>query len=131
MRNRAKCKKCDDVIESKFKHDLVTCKCGEISLDGGSDYHRCMARNWDNLLRIDDEDNIIIPKIIDKDPVASEEIPTLSIRDKVEMIKDLVKTLDNLPPHAMGAPITHYDYQSLLLVLSSILGDLLDICDCK
>ena len=39
-RNRAKCKKCQDVIESKHRHDFVTCKCGSISLDGGRDYMR-------------------------------------------------------------------------------------------
>lgn len=39
-RNRAKCKKCGDIIESKYRHDFVTCKCGAISVDGGEDYIR-------------------------------------------------------------------------------------------
>jgi len=38
IRNRAKCKKCGDVIESKYRHDFVTCTCGAISVDGGNDY---------------------------------------------------------------------------------------------
>ena len=38
--NRARCKACGDVIESKSRHDFVTCKCGSISLDGGRDYCR-------------------------------------------------------------------------------------------
>lgn len=40
MRNIAKCKKCGDVIESTSRHDYVTCKCGAISVDGGTDYIR-------------------------------------------------------------------------------------------
>lgn len=41
-RNRAQCKKCKDVIESRWTHEFVTCKCGSISVDGGSSYaKRC------------------------------------------------------------------------------------------
>ena len=40
IRNRAKCKKCADVIESKYRHDFVTCICGAISVDGGNDYFK-------------------------------------------------------------------------------------------
>jgi len=39
-RNRAKCKKCGDVIESEYRHDFVTCTCGAISVDGGKDYFK-------------------------------------------------------------------------------------------
>jgi hypothetical protein len=41
IRNRCKCAKCGDIIESKFRHDWVQCKCGAISTDGGTAYlHR-------------------------------------------------------------------------------------------
>lgn len=41
IRNRCKCKKCGDIIESKSVHDFVRCKCGACSTDGGLDYiHR-------------------------------------------------------------------------------------------
>jgi hypothetical protein len=40
-RNIARCRLCDDVIESKFTHDFVKCKCGAIFLDGGKSYIRC------------------------------------------------------------------------------------------
>jgi hypothetical protein len=36
--NKAKCKTCGDVIESKHVHDYVNCKCGAIAVDGGKDY---------------------------------------------------------------------------------------------
>lgn len=40
-RNRCKCNKCGDIIESKSVHDFVRCSCGACSTDGGLDYiHR-------------------------------------------------------------------------------------------
>lgn len=40
IHNRAMCRKCNDVIESKHRHDFVACKCGAIFVDGGHDYIR-------------------------------------------------------------------------------------------
>lgn len=40
IRNRAKCLKCGDIIESKYRHDFVNCKCGAIYVDGGHAYLR-------------------------------------------------------------------------------------------
>lgn len=40
MRNRAQCRKCKKIIESKHRHDFVGCDCGAIALDGGTDYVR-------------------------------------------------------------------------------------------
>lgn len=40
--NKARCKKCNDIIESRHRHDFVTCSCGALSVDGGKDYlKRC------------------------------------------------------------------------------------------
>lgn len=50
VRNSAKCRLCDDEVESKHVHDFVTCKCGEISVDGGHDYFKRSARDMNNLL---------------------------------------------------------------------------------
>jgi hypothetical protein len=35
--NKAQCRKCGDIIESKHRHDFVHCKCGAIFVDGGKD----------------------------------------------------------------------------------------------
>lgn len=41
IRNAARCKHCNTVIESKRVHDFVKCPCGKIFVDGGLDYcHR-------------------------------------------------------------------------------------------
>ncbi len=31
---------CGEIIESKYRHDFVECKCGKSFVDGGSDYSR-------------------------------------------------------------------------------------------
>jgi hypothetical protein len=42
LHNRAKCLKCEDIIESIHRHDFVSCSCGALSVDGGKDYlKRC------------------------------------------------------------------------------------------
>ena len=38
--NKVRCKKCNEVIESKHRHDFKSCKCGAIFIDGGTDYQR-------------------------------------------------------------------------------------------
>lgn len=43
IRNMARCKKCGDTIESKHRHDYVSCHCGRIAVDGGRAYIR---RAW-------------------------------------------------------------------------------------
>lgn len=39
-KNSVRCKKCNTVIESKHRNDLVFCPCGNIGVDGGRDYIR-------------------------------------------------------------------------------------------
>jgi len=52
MRNRAKCRLCGDVVESKFRHDFQSCSCGEIFVDGGQDYLRRGANHFENLIEV-------------------------------------------------------------------------------
>ena len=39
-KNKAKCRKCGDIVESKHVHDFVACGCGAIFVDGGNQYWR-------------------------------------------------------------------------------------------
>lgn len=43
--NKIKCKHCGDIIESKYHHDFVSCKCGTVSVDGGLEYLRRTFKN--------------------------------------------------------------------------------------
>lgn len=38
VKNKIKCKKCGDIIESITVHDYKKCKCGAIAVDGGTEY---------------------------------------------------------------------------------------------
>ena len=40
LRNRIRCKRCGDIIESKYTHDFQQCKCGACFVDGGLEYQR-------------------------------------------------------------------------------------------
>lgn len=58
--NRCQCRKCGDIIESKYRHDFVSCKCGAIFTDGGTSYIRRGAVDIDDIIDMseatDDED---------------------------------------------------------------------------
>ena len=40
IRNRIRCKKCGDIIESKYTHDFKECSCKSCFVDGGHEYLR-------------------------------------------------------------------------------------------
>lgn len=128
MRNRAKCKLCNEIIESFHSTDYVICKCGEIAVDGG-DALRCSAKDFENFLRIDDKNNEIPVKVQDKEQTEEkpqEQPPIISKKDILYTIEEMVKNIEKLPPQVMSDPISHYDFVSLLWLLSSYLR-----LDCK
>ena len=47
-RNAVRCLRCNDQIESKHRHDFVTCSCGNISVDGGLAYQRLAGKALDD-----------------------------------------------------------------------------------
>jgi hypothetical protein len=121
MKNRAKCKLCQSIIESFHSSDYVICKCGEIAVDGGSAL-KCSARDWKNFLRVDDEGNEIIIQIQETDNVKllyNGEKP--SKKELLDMLDEMIKGIDRLPEHAKSGFINHYDFVSSLLLLSEIL----------
>src|ERR1700760_3075851 len=105
MRNRAKCKLCQDIIESKDRCDFVWCKCGEIAVDGGRDYFKATARNFENFLRIgDDGDEIEViyqEKTKDLELVDPESslLPKerLSREQLLDMLESTLKSIESLP----------------------------------
>lgn len=122
MRNRAKCRQCQDIIESYHRHDYVTCKCGKISIDGGNDFFRVVAEDFNDVIRIDDEGNEIIVTV--KDNHESQQLenpaPNLTRKDLIDQLDLMRQEIERIPAHAMLNPITHTDYCALLLLLSAI-----------
>lgn len=49
--NKIRCRKCGDIIESKYRHDFKFCECGSIAVDGGKDYLRREGNyeDWEEL----------------------------------------------------------------------------------
>lgn len=120
MKNRAKCKKCESIIESFHPTDHVTCKCGEISVDGGLSM-RCAAVDWVNFVRVDDEGNEIVVTIKNTNEIETPKSPHILVKaDKIQMLDEMIASYDRLPPAAMGQPVTNYDLLSALLIVSSI-----------
>lgn len=54
-------------------------------------------------------------KIANKEEMA---LPTKE--ELLDMLSEMIKNYENLPPGALLTPITHYDHQSLLLLLSAL-----------
>lgn len=134
MKNRAKCKLCNTIIESFHSTDYVICKCDEIAVDGG-DALLCYAKDFSNFLRVDDEGNEIIVK--EKVPETTKSSTELSGRQgpylvneqkpptpRDELIKELegmIQTIENLPERALYQPVTQCELASVLMLLSAIL----------
>ena len=56
--NKAKCKKCGDIIESKEVNDYKRCTCGSIAIDGGQEYIKRVG-NKDDIIELAKFKNII------------------------------------------------------------------------
>lgn len=56
MRNRIRCIKCGNIIESKSRHDFVWCSCHSVAVDGGHDYQRICFDKIENVIRVLDDD---------------------------------------------------------------------------
>ena len=56
--NKAKCKECGDIIESKEANDFKRCICGSIAVDGGQEYIKRVG-NKDDIIELSKFENII------------------------------------------------------------------------
>ena len=62
LRNKIRCRKCNDIIESLSVHDFKSCKCGAVSVDGGHDYLRRVGNqeNWEELSEYETEESEVL-----------------------------------------------------------------------
>ena len=56
--NKAKCKKCGDIIESKEVNDFKRCICGSIAVDGGLEYIKRVG-NKEDVIELSKFENIV------------------------------------------------------------------------
>lgn len=49
---KIKCLLCGDIIELKYRHNLVSSKCESCYIDGGNDYYHFGGKDFDKILLI-------------------------------------------------------------------------------
>lgn len=56
IKNKIKCNKCGEVIESISVHDFKFCECGAVAVDGGHEYlRRCgNCEDWEECSEIEE-----------------------------------------------------------------------------
>jgi len=125
MRNRAKCKLCKSIVESLHMNDYVDCKCGEISVNGGDFTFGCSAKDWNNFLRIDDDDKEIPVTVMKPEEIGTEiaevssEPPTKD--ELLSMLDEMIASIDKLPDNAKYSSVNQYDLYTALLLISAIM----------
>ena len=55
--NKIKCKKCEDIIESKSINDYKRCSCGAVAVDGGTEYLKRIGNENDYIELSINKDN--------------------------------------------------------------------------
>lgn len=121
MRNRAKCKVCGEIIESFHEHDYIKCKCGEISISGGTVRYRAFANDWGNFVRVNDQDQEVAIKVVEngKELVENEPMP-LKPSETGLILDEMIASYEHLPQAAMLQPATNADILSILLLFRGI-----------
>jgi len=51
-RNAMHCLECDQIVESKHRHDFKECKCGNVFVDGGHEYLRWGIRDFSTVVSL-------------------------------------------------------------------------------
>lgn len=124
MRNRAKCKACNDIIESFTLNDYVTCKCGEIEIWGGNQQALCASKHWENFLRVDDLGNEIVPHVVKKEKeieLPNYASPGKEKDDLLKILEEQLESIEKMNEHALVIPINHADLHIYLTVILAIL----------
>ena len=124
MRNRAKCKLCNEIIESIKVNSWVQCKCGEVSISGGLTSYLVAVGHYENLLRIDDDGNEIAVKVeqAESKNAKEEAFGVKPGRDQLlQMLFDQIKNSEGLPPHVRSSFVTYLDLEAALWLIYAIL----------
>lgn len=97
--NKAKCKKCGDIIESKHIHNYVRCSCGSISVDGGRAYLKRGLLERDAIEEMSETVGEVILEI-GQDDGGLEVILKVEHGSKDDVATQAIKGMQNLIDHA-------------------------------
>lgn len=58
LANKIRCRRCGNIIESKYRHDFQWCPCGACAVDGGYDYLRRTGKrdDYEELSEVTDDE---------------------------------------------------------------------------
>lgn len=132
-RNRAKCLKCEDIIESFFVYDTVSCSCGEISISTGQgegNEKYLVYANLSNFVRIDDEGKDMPVSYREnkegdeKDANPTENNENVARENLLEILKNKIEIVSNLPNHVQQSFVTQLDFADALSVVYALIKQL-------
>ena len=58
--NKVQCAKCLDFLVSRRVHDFVSCRCGSVSIDGGTEYLRRIYQDERDFIELTTYEEAII-----------------------------------------------------------------------
>jgi hypothetical protein len=128
MRNRAKCKLCNSIIESLHRYDYVKCACGEIAISGGLYELETSAKDYDNFLRVDDMGREISVEYRDPHETITETPnppPLNTPRSLLNELKARLEADEKLPDQAHYMAVTHIDQRVYLTLVYHALDEIL------
>jgi len=85
---------------------------------------RCRAKSWSNFLRIDEngcEHKVRIEQDASEESKRAKACKLQEIKREIYHLRDSV---EKMPSTALAAPISHYDYLTVLLLLSSLVEEI-------
>jgi len=98
--NKARCKKCGIVVESRSVHDFQGCRCGNIFVDGGHDYLRRGAEDFSLFEELSEESGASLKgtymveyPVSLSDGLSDEVAVAKSIEDRLTTLERLVREL--------------------------------------
>lgn len=114
----AKCKLCQSILNPR-EGDYITCRCGEITLDGLKKAVVC-EKSIENYIEIDDNGNEIKEGSDKKESIESLYKKPCK-QDLFVMLDEMIDGIERLPTAGLYAPCTNQDLVSALILISACL----------
>lgn len=89
LKNKIRCKKCNDEIESKHVHDFKCCSCKAVAVDGGQEYLRRIG-NPEDIEEISETTSRKKYILILKEKIRSQEKVIRNLSCKLNQIKKYI-----------------------------------------
>jgi hypothetical protein len=120
--NKAKCLRCNDIVESKHMHDHAHCSCGNVSVCGGLINPMIRATDYSAVRGVDDAEHPISSKSKDGEEYKDNKADKAITREELlERFESRLACLHRLPQIARYSNISVDELYSWLSDISTIL----------